>query len=192
MENVEKTILSQYANSPCIRTIIESYNQSLDPSRFITDWYNLVWSLDTAQGYGLDVWGRIVGISRIIKLSPDLFLGFDEANDVTEEAWNQAPFYAGASATTNYRATDNFYRKLIRIKAMANLTDFSILSLNEIIMTLADGEGDAWVQDNGDMTMTYMLNFTPTTEQLGLIQGLGGLPAPSGVSASYKIQDSTA
>ena len=75
---------------------------------------------------------------------------------------------------------------------MANLTDFSILSLNEIIMTLADGEGDAWVQDNGDMTMTYILSFTPTTEQLGLIQGLGGLPAPSGVSASYKIQDSTA
>lgn len=64
MQNVEKTIISQYANSPIICALIERMNEWIDPRADIEQFYNMVFNVATAQGYGLDVWGRIVGIGR--------------------------------------------------------------------------------------------------------------------------------
>lgn len=188
MQNVSQTILSQYANSPAICSFIEAWNQMLDPATQIDDWYSLVWNVQTAQGYGLDVWGRIVGVSRILSISASEHLGFREANDLTEEGFDQAPWYRGVDATSNYRLSDNGYRQLIYAKALANISDGSILSLNKILTTLFAGQGDAYVQDNADMSMTYVFKFVPTDVQVSVIQNSGVLPRPAGVSVSYSIQ----
>lgn len=141
MQNFEKTILSQYANSPRICTILEGWNQAFDPSALIELWYANVWDLDTAQGYGLDVWGRIVGVSRVLKISSGKNFGFSEANDLTEEGFNSAPFYSGSSVTSNYRLSDDGFRQLIYAKALANITDGSIFSINTILMLLFGEQG---------------------------------------------------
>lgn len=90
MQDVQKTILSQYACSPTINALIAAWNQAFDPSAWINDWYDKIWNLDTAQGYGLDVWGRIVGVERVLKMTADSVLGFHEAEDLTEEGFNTA------------------------------------------------------------------------------------------------------
>lgn len=192
MQGFEKTILSQYANSPRICSILEGWNQAFDPASLIDLWYGNIWDLDTAQGYGLDVWGRIVGVDRVLKISSSEYFGFSEANDLTEEGFNSAPFYSGASSTTNYRLSDEGYRQLIKAKAMANITDGSVTSLNAILMTLFGQQGDAWVRDNGDMTMTYVFNFVPTDVQVSIIQNSGVLPRPAGVGITYQIKSASA
>lgn len=191
MQDYAKTVLSQYANSSRLLTILEGWNQAFDPATLIDLWYERVWNLSTAQGYGLDVWGRIVGVSRVLTISSDKYFGFSEANDLTEEGFDNAPFYSGSSATSNFRLSDDAFRQLINAKAMANITDGSITSINAILMTLFAGQGDAWVEDNGDMTMTYVFDFIPTAVQVSIIQNSGVLPRPAGVGVSYQIKSDT-
>lgn len=188
MQDYQQTVLSQYASSPRLLTILEGWNQALDPSGLINFWYQQVWNVATAQGYGLDVWGRIVGVSRVLKITSGEYFGFSEANDLTEEGFDCAPFYAGTSVTSNFSLSDEGFRQLIYAKALANITDGSVLSINAILMTLFAGQGDAWVTDNGDMTMTYVFNFIPTDVQVSIIQNSGVLPRPAGVGVSYQIK----
>lgn len=191
MQDVQQTLLSQYANAPRIVALIEGWNQMLDPAPLIDQWYQMVWNMHTAQGYGLDVWGRIVGVSRVLTLSSQSYTGFFEASDLTEEGFNQTPWYQGVEATSNYRLADDGYRQLIYAKALANIADGSILQINQVLMTLFAGQGDAYVRDNGDMTMTYVFRFVPTPVQVSIIQNSGVLPRPVGVGVSYVIESTS-
>ncbi|CEF53192.1 DUF2612 domain-containing protein [Acetobacter ghanensis] len=191
MQDVQQTLLSQYANAPRIVALIEGWNQMLDPAPLIDQWYQMVWNMHTAQGYGLDVWGRIVGVSRVLTLSSQSYTGFFEASDLTEEGFNQTPWYQGVEATSNYRLADDGYRQLIYAKALANIADGSVLQINQVLMTLFAGQGDAYVRDNGDMTMTYVFRFVPTAVQVSIIQNSGVLPRPVGVGVSYVIESTS-
>ena len=73
------TIVSQMANSPTVLRLLESASEYLDPAADLDRFYNLIWNVNTAQGYGLDVWGRIVGVSRIINVADTSYFGFKEA-----------------------------------------------------------------------------------------------------------------
>ncbi|MFT9016568.1 MAG: DUF2612 domain-containing protein [Acetobacter sp.] len=188
MRDIERTILSQYANSPSLCAMIAGWNLALDPTSLLDRWYDLVWNMRTAQGFGLDVWGRIVGVSRVLSISSETYLGFAEANDLTEDGFSTAPWYTGRATTTNFALADEGYRQLIYAKALANIADCSVLSLNLIAMTLFAGQGDVWVRDNGDMTMTYIFDFVPTDVQISIIQNSGVLPRPAGVGVSYAIR----
>ena len=62
MNNVEQTIISQYGNSATISQLIHNMNEYIDPEVNIWAFYNFVFNVQTAQGFGLDIWGRIVGL----------------------------------------------------------------------------------------------------------------------------------
>ncbi|NHB63836.1 DUF2612 domain-containing protein, partial [Photorhabdus sp. RW14-46] len=64
MENVGATILAQYAASPKLNSLIRSFNAAVSSVEFINTFYDLIWNIDTANTYGLDVWGKIVNVSR--------------------------------------------------------------------------------------------------------------------------------
>ena len=191
MRDVQKTVLSQYSCAPTLNALIEAWNQTLDPTRLIETWFTNIWNLDTAQGYGLDVWGRIVGVERVLTLSTDSFFGFAEPQDLTLQPFNAAPWYSGTQTTSNYRLSDEAFRQLINAKALANITDGSITSLNAILMTLFAGQGDVWVADTGTMTLTYTFNFAPSAVQVSLIQSSGVLMRPAGVRVVYAIKPQT-
>ncbi|WP_406239190.1 DUF2612 domain-containing protein [Acetobacter orientalis] len=191
MRDVQKTVLSQYSCAPTLNALIEAWNQTLDPTRLLETWFTNIWNLDTAQGYGLDVWGRIVGVERVLTLSTDSFFGFAEPQDLTLQPFNAAPWYSGTQTTSNYRLSDEAFRQLINAKALANITDGSITSLNAILMTLFAGQGDVWVADSGTMTLTYTFNFAPSAVQVSLIQSSGVLMRPAGVRVIYAIKPQT-
>jgi len=77
MINVEQTIISQYGNSATITQLVRNMNEYLDPRADFDAFYNFVWNVETAQGFGLDIWGRIVNIKREL-LVPDTpnYFGF--------------------------------------------------------------------------------------------------------------------
>lgn len=188
MKDIWATVLSEYANSPAICTIIDAWNQALDPSALIDLWYANVWNPDTATGYGLDVWGRIVGVSRVVQVASSGYIGFSEANDGSGTAlpFNQGIFYSGQTLTSNYALSDSAFRTLIQAKALANITSGSIQDINAILMRLFGNSGDIWVEDNGNMSMTIAYDFTPTPLQAAILQASGVLPRISGCSISYE------
>lgn len=147
MKHFDRTIVSQYGASPIIKQLIWNLDAYISPAANLEQWYTDVWDIDSAVGYGLDIWGRIVGVGRVLNVASGEYFGFDEATNLSANPFGQAPFYAGQQATTNYSLTDEAYRLLIFAKAAANITDGSIPSINQILMNLFPNRGNAYVTD---------------------------------------------
>lgn len=184
MIGFDATIISQYGNSPVIYSLIENFNSCIDPSADLDAFYNNIWNIETAIGYGLDVWGRIVGVQRVLQVSSGVYFGFADANDSSETPFNQAPFYVGTPTTGNYALTDDAFRTLIYAKALANISDGSIFSINNILMTLFGSQGPCYVTDLGGMAMTYTFSFILSPVDFAIVSQSGVLPKPTGVVAT--------
>ena len=179
----EETVISQYANSPAIDQLVVNFNDWVRPGANFEAFYSLIWNVDTAQGYGLDVWGRIVGVSRVLYIPALVYFGFEETGD--NVGFNQGgPFFNGASATESYLLGDNAFRTLILAKAAANICDGSIPSINRILLALFPNQGNCYVTDGENMSMTYTFSTDLSVVNLAIVEQSGVLPKPAGVSVT--------
>mgnify|MGYP000141366135 CR=1 FL=1 len=209
------TVISQYANSPILTTLITNIAEYVDQTRNLDAFFDLVMNLDTAQGYGLDCWGRIVGVNRVLKVVSGDWFGFSEALPGSF-TFGQAAFYSGQVLTDNFALSDASYRTLIIAKAAANITSGSIPAINRILMSLFPNRGNAYVTEGKQqgawfgfaesinaqgfnqaafysgspittMTMTYTFEFPLSPVELAIVQNSGVLPKPTGVAATVVI-----
>ena len=188
MENWRDTVISQYSTSPSLIQLLSNFNGYVDPAVNIQQFYDYMMNVDTAVGYGLDCWGRIVGVSRILQVASSAYLGFEEAGTpTTMTPFNTAPFYSGAPLTGNYALSDTAYRMLILAKGLFNITDGSIPAINRILRLLFPDRGSCYVVDNLDMTMDYRFEFALTPVEQAIVEQSGVLPRPTGVSATVVI-----
>lgn len=182
--DVWKTIISQYANSPILTQLILNMDSYLDQTLNFQSFFDLVWNVDTAQGWGLDVWGRIVNVSRTLNVSQaQTFFGTEEAG-TPAQPFNQAPFFSGQQINDNFVLTDTAYRTLIFAKALANICDGSIPAINQILLNLFPNRGNCYVVDGLDMTMAFKFDFALSPVELAIISQSGALPKSTGVSLS--------
>ena len=183
--NVWATIIAQYSNSPIIVGMITAFNEAMDMTENLDDFYDLIWNVLTAEGYGLEVWGRIVGVSRTVAVGsgPTGTFGFNEpGNDWV--GFGQGPFTSGVSPTSNVTLNDTQFRQLILAKAATNIWDGSIEGMNSILLALFAGRGAspvAYVADGLDMSITLTFSFPLQPLDLAIIQTAGVLPNPTGV-----------
>lgn len=182
----QETVISQFANSPIILAMLSDFDRYVDQTENFDDFFDLMWNIDTAQGYGLDVWGRILGVGRVLTVSNVSYFGFDEAG-VEAQPFNQAPFYSGQPITSNFILTDSAYRLLLLAKAASNICDGSIPAMNQILLMLFPGRGNCYVTDGLNMTMTYTFKFQLSPVEISIVTQSGVLPTPAGVSASIVI-----
>ena len=54
MQNVQQTIISQYANAPSLTALIDEWNDAIDPSEDLQQFYADYWNILTAVGAGLE------------------------------------------------------------------------------------------------------------------------------------------
>ncbi len=151
MDNVEQTIISQYGNSPTITSLIDSFNAAVDPTDDINNFLVWIWQVSTAQGFGLDIWGRIVGVSRTISTTPATVL------------------------------TDAQFQELILLKALANISRDSSYSINTLLLEWMAGRGRAYVNDLGNMEIRYMFEFALADFEIIIITQSGIFLRPAGV-----------
>lgn len=182
MINVEQTIISQYGNSATITQLIQGMNVYLDPRADFDAFYNFVWNVDTAQGFGLDIWGRIVNISRELQIADGgPYFGFKQAN---MHPFNQAPFRTGVATTSTYFLSDDAYRQLILVKALANISATTAPALNQLLQNMFAGRGRCYVNDLGNMQLRYTFEFLLTPYEFAIMTQSGALPRPAGVQAT--------
>ena len=178
------TVISQYGDSDRITGMIESFNAALDQTENFDNLFDFIWNVLTAQGYGLDVWGRIVGVSRSLSFPGTVsYLGFEEAGG----AWTgfgQGILFSGGGTTTNFQLSDSDFRRLILAKAAANVTDGSIQSFNAILLSLFPLRGTCYISDPQNMTAVMTFQFPLNPIELAIVQQKGVLPYPSGVVIS--------
>lgn len=180
-----QTIISQYANSPTLLALISNFAEYVNPNTLIDQFYNLIWNVDTAVGYGLDVWGRIVGVTRVLTVSQGALFGFNEMG-LPAVPFNQGPFYAGPGSTSNFELSDNAFRTLIFAKALSNISDGSIPAINQLLLNLFPGK-KSYVIDSGGMAMIYKFEWAMAEVDQAIVAQTGILPKPVGVSVTVVI-----
>lgn len=183
MQNFEQTIISQYANSPTLVQLVTNMNEHIAPDANIDGFYDAVFNVLTAKGFGLNIWGRIVGVGRdlVIPGTPT-YLGYQEG--VNWQPFGQAPFWTGSPATQTYTLADDAYRTLILVKALANISDCTAPSINRLLQNLFAGRGRCYVADTGNMQMRYVFEFALQPFELAIMTQSGAVPRPAAVLAS--------
>ena len=184
MIDFEKTIISQYGNSPTILQLVQNMNAYLDPRADFDSFFDYVWNVDTAQGFGLDIWGRIVNIRRELQIpNAPVYFGFKDALPGSYP-FDEAPFYDGTPpATQTYKLADDAYRKLILTKALANIASSNAPSLNQLLQNMFADRGRCYVNDMGGMQFRYSFEFDLTSQEYAIVTQSGVLPRPAGVNA---------
>lgn len=178
------TIASQYANSDVITTLIGNMDAYIDQTANLDNFYDFVFNVATAQGFGLDNWGKIVVVSRIIDVASGAdYFGYREALPGSNP-FNTQPFFSGQQLTDNFVLSDSAYRVLIYAKALANICDGSIPAMNQILRRLFPNRGNCYVIDGMDMTMAYRFEFVLSQLELAIVAQSGALPHPTGVAVS--------
>jgi len=174
-----RTIQSQYGASPHIIGIVEAAAKQLDPTGDIQTFYDKVFNPLTAEGVGLDIWGRIVGASRYLDVENEDFFGFygQQLNP-----FNQAPFYITGD-TNVFRMNDTAFRTLIFLKAAANIGNATLPSIKEILSKLFDDP--VLVMNIGEMKVRIVFTFYLTANQRALFREYGILNLGGGVGFEY-------
>lgn len=185
--DVWKTVISQYANSEILTALINNFASYVDQTINLDSFFDLVWNVDTAVGRGLDVWGRIVGVSRVLPIpTGTTWFGFEEGGVEDYQPFNQAAFYSGQPVTDNFALTDSAFRVLIFAKALSNICNGSVAAINQLLLNLFPNLGNCYVVDNEDMSMVYKFNFVLSPVQRSIVENSGVLPKPTGVSVSVE------
>ncbi len=189
MINVGRTVISQYANSPTLMRLIENMDDYIDPRANMAAFYSAVWNVDTAVGFGLDIWGRIVGVSRLLQIpGDDPIVGFDNASVPSDWApMSQGRFATENEVVTSYELSDAAYRVLVLTKALANIVATTAPALNQLLRNLFPGRGRAFVRDLGNMAMEFVFNFSLTPVEYAILTQSNALPHPAGVFYSVSV-----
>jgi hypothetical protein len=155
-----------------------------------------VWNIDTAVGFGLDIWGIILGVSRVVPIPGTAgVFGFENADvppdwqDFGNEAIPAAggPFSSGQVTGTSYKLQDGPYRTLLLTKALANICQTTAQALNALITNLFPKRGRCYTRDLGAMTMSYVFEFALTTIEFSILAYSGVLAHPAGVGFNIVV-----
>ena len=182
-------VLSQYAASPRILGLLVRKAALLDPGKDLMVWYDGIFNPKTAEGVGLDIWGRIVGIGRMLWMSNTEFFGFAYQN---LENFDQAPFWNESLAQGQFRLTDEAYRFLIFYKAMANIGEGTMQAVNAMLNALFEAEhgpANSYVLEVGTMEIRAVFNFYLSGYEQALLAQYGLLDRPAGVGFSWYQHD---
>lgn len=147
---VPSTLISQYSNAERIKKLSIFLHKHLDDEDTVQAIFKEVFDVETAQGVFLDYWGAIVGVNRSI---------LDDEKTITLD--------------------DNVYRELIMFRAAMNISQATILRINELLTDLF-GIPIA-VVDSGDMTMRIFLDEAIEGDLLAMIKFYGYTLRPAGV-----------
>lgn len=192
---IEQTIQSQYAASPRINALAKAFYQAISPQSDIQLFYDKCFNLATAEGWGLDVWGRIVGIERKLKgvYVVDEYFGFAPLTGVTNEQLNtfdNAPFFSPQTSNTFY-LQDSSYRLLIQVKAMANISTGTLPELNRILKILLPDK-NLMVLHVGTMKLRIVIQDELEPYQKELLTRGDLPPMPAGVGwETYELDPHT-
>ena len=154
--DILRVIQSQYAGSPRLKSLTVTCWSLLNPESSIGLMYEHMIDPWTADGAGLDVWGRIVATARRI-------------------------YAAGESVILD----DYTYRKYIFVKALFNLTNSSLRSINFFCGQLISS--GVRVLHTDTMVLTVLVTEIVDPQALQAFLNLRWSPTGVGVKIYYAL-----
>ena len=154
--DILRVLQSQYAGSPRLKSLTVTCWSLLNPESSIGLMYEHMIDPWTADGAGLDVWGRIVATARRI-------------------------YAAGESVILD----DYTYRKYIFVKALFNLTNYSLHSINFFCGQLISS--GVRVLHTDTMVLTVLVTEIVDPQALQAFLNLRWSPTGVGVKIYYVL-----
>ena len=156
--NARNVILWQYDNAPNFNALIAMKQNFYDDavSDFWERWIVDVLNIQTANEFGLTLWGFLLNLER--------------------------PLYTNENGELVPIPTES-YRLLLNAKLYKNSHAPTFSNVNTFIRQIFFNHPDnkSYVQDNLNMSITYVLDFFPTAEEEIVLKLNDFLPRPSGV-----------
>lgn len=127
-------------------------------SDFWKSWTKNVFNIDTATTFGLNLWGAFLGVNR--------------------------PTYIDNGQTIIFN--DDQYRTVIKGRLMLMNSNGSVQSINKYLNYLFPNK-PVFVIDYRDMSIKLIFYYTPSAEEMAIMNLDGFLPRPAGVNVQYQI-----
>lgn len=160
-----RAIQSQYSASAKLKAILAGCQDCLDPQADINAFYAKWVDIYTAEGEGLDNWGRIVGIGREIERRGQHIVLDDED-----------------------------YRSLLLYKALSNISQANAATINRLLKALVDtGVGHfpqrGYVLEINPMVIRWVFEDYLTPAQEAIFDVAGHLTRGAGVGWEFYAID---
>lgn len=155
-------LLWQYDNAKRLQTIVEGMQADFDgnTTEFWNNFYTNVFDLRTANSFGLRVWGETMGVDR--------------------------PTYTHDGVTKPY--SDDMYRLFLQSRILMFNMNGSTYDITKYLLNMFPNK-PVIIVDNLDMTLSYILYWTPTDEEWYVLKNDDFLPRPSGVGIKLYAVD---
>ena len=181
--DIAETIQSQYAASKRMMQVISAFWESIDPKADISLMYQKLVNPRTAEGTGLDVWGRIVAIGRSYLAAEDTnpYFGFDPPEGVKNDrlgTFNVTPFYKKIMGKV--RMADTMFRTYVFLKALINISNSSLAGLNQMVKMLFP-DADVRILHTGTMALRVLILSPLSESDKAALDNLPWLPAGVGL-----------
>lgn len=166
-EMTTNAIQSQYSSSPRILALANAFQTFVNIDKDRDLFYDNIFNIYTANGVGLDWWGRILGIDRTI---------VDENVEIV--------------------LNDEYYRALLLYKAMANISSTENATLNDLLRRLIDTgiagfPSRAYVLFVDTMVLRWVFESFLTSTQLAIFKAAGLSARGAGVGWEFYAVDPT-
>lgn len=157
-------------------------------SEFWSNWVRDVFNIDTANQFGLAVWGRILDVPMQVTSAPDVgkaAFGFGTAH----RNFNRGNFANKNSNTVGLTVEQQ--RLIIRLRYFKLTARGTVPETNRFLKRLFEdeGQGRVYVTDPYDMTyVTYFFEQAPNSQIQYILDHYDLLPRPATLGIKYQIQ----
>lgn len=153
---------------------------------FWVNWVRDVFDIDTANAFGLSVWGRILDVQMQVTSEPDVgkvAFGFG-ANNAN---FNNGNF--GNISSNTIGLTVEQQRLVIRLRYFKLTSRGTVPETNRFLAKVFSGQGRVFVSDPYDMSfVTYFFELAPNSQLQFILDTYDLLPRPAGVGVRYQVQ----
>ncbi len=160
--NLKQCLLWQYNNAPALRALILQKQDwyKTHQEDFWNYWYNSVFNLDTADDFGLTVWGEILDFPRQVK---------------------------SVDGSLHVLTTEQ-YRTVLKGQMLKFNMGVTAPEVNKWLSVVFGAQGKAYCLDNLDMTVVpFVFEQSPSDEILWLLANVDFLPRPAGVGYTVRL-----
>lgn len=186
--NLLQAILWQYEDAEKLLALARAKQEwvSANQEDFWDDWYRNVFCVDTANSFGLAVWGRILNVAMQVVSSPTPNItpfGFDPY----AQNFNNGSF--GVTSDQNIGLTVEQQRTIIKMRYFQLTSRCTIPEINSFLKNIFGSQGVVYVIDSYDMSfITFLFTFTPNSQLQFILENYDLLPRPAAVGANWVVQ----
>lgn len=187
--NLLQAVLWQYDKAPRLLSLLRQKAAwyAANFSEFWSDWYRDVFNLETANEFGLSVWGRILDVPLVTSAPgsgarPVFGFGVHNRN------FFDGNFGRDTSGVINLTVEQK--RLVLKLRYYQLISTGTVPETNAMLRRVFGAQGRVYLLDGHDMTQTYVFSFVPAQSIRQVLQNFDILPRPQAVASRILVQPS--